>query len=246
MVPLKIVTIAILFFLLAEFRAAAQEINIKRIELEHEKVYLIYDLQDTTRGRHYTVNLYSSKDNFINPLVNISGDWGLEVLPGNNRKIVINAKQEFGGDLNEKLAFELRGKVYIPFIRLDGFNAFQKFKRLKHYDLHWSGGRPQNILNFELYRGEKRVHTFSGIANEGKYSLLFPADTRPGKNYRFRITDSKNKDEIVNTSTFTIRRKIPLIYKAVPAVAAATALYLLVKPEEECPDCIPYFPETKK
>jgi hypothetical protein len=242
MAPLKTFGIVFIFGLLGRLHTVAQELNVKRIELEHENVYLIYDLQDTTRGRYYTINVYSSMDNFINPLKSISGDWGLEVLPGNNRKLVINAKEEFGADLNEKLAFELRAKVYIPFIRLEGFNHFQKFKRVKHYDVHWTGGRSRNILNFELYKGEKKIHTFSGIANQGKYSLLFPANTKPGKNYHFRITDSKNKDEIVITRTFAIRRKVPLIFKAVPAVTAGVVLYILLKPEEDCPECLDDFP----
>jgi hypothetical protein len=245
MVPLKIFCIACIFCQLGQLRAVAQEINVKRIELEHEKVSLVYDLQDTTRGRHYTINVYSSRDNFINPLKNISGDWGLEVPPGNNHKIVFNVKEEFGADFNEKLAFELRGKVYVPFIRLDGFNHFRKFTRLKHYEIHWSGGRPQNVLNLGLYKGEKKVHVFPGIANEGQYSLFFPASTKPGKNYHFRITDSKNKDEIVNTGSFAIRRKVPLIFKLIPAAAAGSLLYILLKPEQDCAGCIADFPPPK-
>ncbi len=219
--------------------AIAQDIVIKRMELENEKVFLFYELKDTARSRYYTVNLYSSRDNYINPLQKISGDFGLEIPPGDSRKIEINIKEEFGASFEGKVAFELRAKVYIPFIRLDKLN--EKFKRGKPYEIHWSGGRPQNILNFELLKGEEKITSFSGIGNTGKYNLIFPPDTKPGGNYHFRISDSKNKDEIVNTSKFTIARKFPLLFKAVPVMMIGGALYFFLKPKPECEGCLPDF-----
>ena len=230
------------FFMAFNAESNAQDILIKRVELENEKVYLFYQLKDTTRGRNYTVNLYSSRDNFINPFQKLRGDAGLEVVPGDERKIEVNIKEEFGEGFEGKVAFELRAKVYIPFIRLDGFNDYKKFKRGKPYEIHWSGGRPQNVLNFELYRGENKITAFTNIANAGKYNLVFSPDTKPGSNYRFRISDSKNRDEVVNTGTFTIARKVPLLLKVVPAVAVGSVLYFALKPKPACEGCLVDFP----
>lgn len=230
------------FFMAFNAESNAQDILIKRVELENEKVYLFYQLKDTTRGRNYTVNLYSSRDNFINPFQKLQGDAGLEVVPGDERKIEVNIKEEFGEGFEGKVAFELRAKVYIPFIRLDGFNDYKKFKRGKPYEIHWSGGRPQNVLNFELYRGENKITAFTNIANAGKYNLVFSPDTKPGSNYRFRISDSKNRDEVVNTGTFTIARKVPLLLKVVPAVAVGSVLYFALKPKPACEGCLVDFP----
>ena len=221
----------------------AQDVQIKRIELEQDKLYLHYSLVDTTRGRHYTVNLYSSRDNYINPIQHLRGDAGLEILPGSNRKIEVNIKDEFGPEFDGKLSFELRAKVYIPFIRLHGFGDFKKFKRGKPYEIQWSGGRPQNVLNFELFKGDQKVHTFSGIPNGGKYTILFPMDTKPAKNYSFRISDSKNKDEVVNTTAFAVKRKIPMIVKVIPVFAIGGVVYFLTKPKPECEGCLPNFPD---
>jgi hypothetical protein len=221
----------------------AQEVSIRRVELENEKVYLYYDLADTTRGRVYSVNLYSSRDNFINPLQKLRGDFGIEIVPGNNKKIEVNAQEEFGASFEGKVAFELRAKVYIPFIRLDGFNG-SKFKRGKPYEIRWTGGRPQNVLNFDLYEGEQKINTFSNIPNAGKYNLVFPSDTKPGSKYRFRISDSKNKDEVVNTGEFSVTRKVSLAVKAIPAlVVVGGVMYLVLKPEpDDCPGCLEDFP----
>ena len=175
--------------LLAGFRAGAQDIVVKRIELENEKVILFYELQDTTRSRYYTVNLYSSRDNFLNPLQKLKGDFGLEVVPGRDRKIEFNAKEEFGDSFEGKVGFELRAKVYIPFIRLEDFN--HKYKRGKPVEIHWSGGRPQNVLNFDLYRGTDKITSFTNIPNGGKYNLVFPTDIKPSGDYRFRISGTE-------------------------------------------------------
>src|SRR5262245_39509252 len=74
--------------------AQAQDVFIKRIELENEFVTLFYELKDTVRDRYYTVNLYSSRDNFLNPLQKLQGDVGIEVPPGVDRKIIVNARDE--------------------------------------------------------------------------------------------------------------------------------------------------------
>lgn len=234
--------IIILLVCLASTCVNGQELTIKRVELENENVFLLYDLQDTTQGRRYTINLYSSRDNFITPLQKITGDIGLEIIPGSNRKIRVNIKEEFGQEFEGKLAFELRARVYIPFIRLESFKKNQQYKRGKPYEIRWSGGRPQNVLNFDLYKGDQRVNTFSGIPNGGKYTILFPMDTRPGSDYHFRISDSKNKDEVVNTNDFRISRKIPLLMKALPAVAVGGVMYFLFQPKEDCEECLPDFP----
>ena len=51
---------------------------------------------------------------------------------------------------------------------------------------------------------------------------------KPGKNYRFRISDSKNEDEVVFTNRFVIKRRVPLFLKALPVIMAGSVLYLML------------------
>src|SRR5882724_3153880 len=97
--------------------AQAQEFAIKKVEVATDKVFIFYDLIDTISSRTYTVNIYSSRDSYVSPLQKVQGDLGLEVKPGRNRKITWNAKDELGGDFEGKVGLEVRGKLYIPFIR---------------------------------------------------------------------------------------------------------------------------------
>lgn len=239
------VAVAVVLLALGEF-TYGQEFNIRKVELAGENLNIYYDLRDTVAGHTYTINAYSSIDNFVNPLTKVSGDLGLQVRPGLNKKIVWNAKQELGPEFEGKVGLEIRGKIFIPFVQLKNFSEYKVFKRLRKYPITWSGGTTRNVLNFDLIRNDKVVYTFAGIGNDGNYDLIFPGDTRPGKNYHLRISDSKNRDEVIVTEQFTIRRKFPLLLKVIPLAAAGAVIYLLLPepPEEEIVD--PSTPPEKK
>jgi hypothetical protein len=220
----------------------AQDISIQQIEFEGQTITFSYSLSDTTRGRTYAVNLFSSKDNFTNPLQKVSGDIGIDIVPG-IKKIVWNAGEEFGATFQGAVSFEIRSKVYVPFIRLQGFEKTQK--RGVPFDVTWTGGRPHNILRFDLLQGDERIATFSNIANSGHCTLTIPSNVRFGENYRFRIYDPKNGEDVVYSSHFTVTRRIPLLFKVLPGALLAGAGYLIwnsASGSDE--DEIPEFPAT--
>lgn len=203
--------------------AAGQTFSIGRIELLDQKVVIHFDLMDSVAGRSYTLRVYSSVDNFINPLTQLTGDVGLEVKPGKDKKIIWNPA-EFGSEYEGSVSLEIRGRVFIPFVRFSGLEEYRIFKRGKGYDLTWSGGTQQNVLNFDLYKGDKKVTTFPNIANVGHYKMTLPKDIKPGKDYRLRVSDTKNKDEVVTTGTFAVKRKTPLLLKLLPVAVVGVIL----------------------
>lgn len=234
-------------FIFVSQSTAAQNFSIKRVELDGDNVNLYYDLLDTTARRTYTINVFSSRDNYITALDKVSGDLGLEVKPGANKKISWNTREELGGAFEGEVGLEIRGRVYIPFVRLDG--QYASFKRLKPYEMTWTGGTQQNILNFDLYKGEEKITSFPNIANVGHYTLTIPSSVKPGKGYFFKITDTKNKDQIVNTTAFTVKRKFPLVLKAIPvALVGGLVYYLVTRPTETTneKDPIPGAPDPRQ
>ncbi len=121
---------------------ADQDLKIKQVEfLEDGSVSLTYDLLDNQTDRKYTIYLYSSVDNYIQPLTNVSGDAGSEVAVGGNKKIKWNALQELGDDFKGDVSLEIKAKLYVPFIELEGFNNYKVVKRGLPYEITWSGGR---------------------------------------------------------------------------------------------------------
>jgi hypothetical protein len=220
---------------------SAQEFAIKKIEISAELITLHYDLIDTVHDHTYTVYVYSSRDNFLVPLEKLSGDHGLRVRPGENRKIVWKAKEDLGATFEGDVELEIRGRIYIPFLHLEKFKDSQLRKR--GFLVKWSGGSSNNILNFQLHRSDgKLVHTFENIANAREHKFVIPSSVRPGTNYYFRISDSKNKDQAVESQTFRIKRRVPQLLKVVATFVAGGIIYYLVTREDKKIDGPPDHP----
>ncbi len=202
----------------------AQQLDVKRVELKGDEVIIYYALLDSMAGRTYSINLYTSQDKYVNPQTHVSGDHGIEVKPGVQRKLIWNAKKELGENFNDKISIELRARLFIPFIK---FDSFEKIKKGKPTEVTWRGGTPQNILNFELWRNDERVLVIPNIPNAQHAQIEIPGSVKPGKNYTFKIVDSKNKDLAIQTSPFIIKPKMPLLVKVLPILAVGGAIVLL-------------------
>ena len=236
--PLLMLLLFSITFSSGSFVTYAQEFSIKKVELDGTKINVYYDLMDSVAGRTYTVSIYASKDNFIAPLTKVSGDMGLEVKPGGNKKIVWNAQQELGADFEGKVGLEVRGRLYIPFVRFSGFEDYKVLKRGKPYQLTWSGGTRQNVLNFDLYKDEEKIYTIPNVANVGNHEISIPTSVKPGKGYKFKISDSKNKDEVVYTSSFILKRKVSLAVKIIPILGLGVVATILSGNKNSSPENI--------
>jgi hypothetical protein len=199
------------------FVAEAQTVSIKKIELAGEKVIVHYDLEDSNPNNEYKLDLYASKDNFIAPLTKVKGNVGPEVKPGLDRKIEWNIIEEYG-PYKGKLSLEIKGKVYIPFVKLQNFNTSKSYKRGSNNNLGWKPGN-NNPINIELFKGGQRVAGDMNMPNNGSHTLYIPSNSKPGKDYRLKITDSKNAEDILYTDNFTVKPKVPLLLKILPVLA---------------------------
>ncbi len=197
--------------------------------LNKGNVELTYDITDTNPAHKYTVRLYSSKDNYVQPLARVTGDVGVAVPVGGNKKVVWEARQELDSGFNGSVSLELKGQIYIPFLTLNQFEDFGIFKRGKPYDITWSGGRGDNVMNFDLYRGKDKVWTQPDVANSGKLKLTIPKNIKPGKKYLFRISDAKDPDEVIFTNTFSVTREIPQGLKVGAALLVAGGIYFILQ-----------------
>lgn len=207
---------------------SAQEIELNRVFVKDGKVHFNYNLHDQEANKKYQLRLYGSQDNFISPLNFVKGDVGLEVSPGQNKEIVWNASEALGPDFNGQMSFELRARVYVPFVSLNDFNEFKVMKRSLDYEITWTGGRSTNVLTIDLYKGEQKMVSYPNIANAGNYTLEIPRSLKPGKDYRMKISDKNNKDEVVFSDYFTVKRRIPVLLQSVPGLIVVAGVYFLV------------------
>jgi hypothetical protein len=195
----------------------AQKVNITKVELAGEKIIVHYDLDDNNPINSYKLDLYASRDNYATPLSKVKGDVGMEVKPGYSRKIEWNVVEEYG-PYKGKLSIEIRGKVYIPFVKLQNFDTEKGYKRGSNHNLSWKPGN-SNPINIELYKGGQRISGDMNQPNNGGHTFYFPSNVKPGKDYRLKISDSRNTDEVFFTGNFRIKPKVPTLLKVVGAAA---------------------------
>lgn len=218
--------------------AHAQVVNIKKIELSGDKITVLYDLDDSNPNNEYLLNLYTSKDNFNTPVAKVKGDVGGEIKPGVNKRIEWNIREEYGSYRGE-LQLEVRGKVFIPFVKIQSFGHGKSFKRGKPYELAWRPGNT-NPVHIEVFKASQRVGGELNLPNNGKHTINLGSNLKPGK-YKLKVTDSRKSDDFVMTQEFKVKRKFPLFFKLVPVLGAGAAAALLLggSGDEE----LPGFPE---
>jgi Ser-Thr-rich glycosyl-phosphatidyl-inositol-anchored membrane family len=204
----------------------AQSVTIKNIELAGEKIIVSYDLDDSNPNNEYQLSLYASKDKFSAPLTKVKGDIGDAVKPGADRKVEWNLIEEYG-TYKGKISLEIRGRVFVPFVKLRDFDTSTKYKRGKTYPVAWRPGNT-NPIHIELYRGSQKVSGELNHPNNGEYALSIDSKVKPGKDYRLKITDSKRNDEIVYSEYFTVIPKVPFALKLVPVIAIIGGVAVLV------------------
>jgi hypothetical protein len=219
----------IALLLIISFPSAAQELKIRQVSVKAGDVYIQYELLDDDLSHRYVIGLYTSADDYINPVTEVEGDAGIDLTIGGNKQIIWHASKELGADYNGKLALEVKGKLYVPFVRLNDFENISTIKRDRPKQVTWIAGRGSNVLTWDLFNDKNEVvHTFTNIANVGEYELTIPKDIKPGKGYYLRITDQNNKEDVVKTPPFKIARKVPLYINAGIAVTAAIVGYFVI------------------
>lgn len=195
---------------------SAQTVTIKKIELASEKVIIHYDLEDANTNHEYLLNVFSSKDDFTSPLAKVTGDVGQEIKPGADKKISWDIAREYG-TYKGRIALEIRGKVYVPFVKLQNFDTEKSYKRGKTYVFNTKVGST-NPIHVELFNGSQRVSGDMNHPNNGTYALSIPLQAKKGDNYRLKITDSRNNEEVIYSPFFKVRPRIPLLIKVLPIV----------------------------
>ncbi|MFZ5998910.1 MAG: Ser-Thr-rich GPI-anchored membrane family protein [Bacteroidota bacterium] len=206
----------------------AQAVSVTKVELSGNKVIVYYELDDNNPNNEYLMSLYASKDNFATPLTKVKGDVGPEVKPGAGKKIEWAITEEYGEYVG-KLALEVRGKVYVPVVKLQNFDAAKVYKRGKSYDLTWKAGG-NNPINIELYKGGQRIEGTVNHPNNGAYTLFIPAHAKRGDDYRLKISDAKNSEDIVYSNFFRVRPKVSMLLKAgLPLVLIGGIIAILPK-----------------
>ncbi len=206
----------------------SQKLDIDFIEMAGRNIVVHYTLDDGANStRQFLVQLYSSQDNFTIPLTRVSGDFGSEILAGVDRKIVWDITKELGASYQGNIALELRGRVYVPFVKINDIEDGRVFKRGKNYPINWTSGNLSGQVNIELFnQGGERQWGENNVPNVGKFDWYLPGSIKKGKNYILKFTNIKDRNDVAYSKPFTIKPKIPFLIKAAGVAVLAVAVEL--------------------
>ncbi len=218
----------IIFLLLAAATLAnGQELDSVTMSFENGKVVVRYDFLDGDEGVDYELYLYSSHDNFNKPLQYTTGDVGKKIKPGRGKVIIWDAQKELGTFKGE-LSLKIKGSKYIPFVVFENIRENQKIKRGAPYEIRWKNNSKSEEVLLKILRYGVPVTEPVVIENTGRYIWDVPLDMKAGKGYTVQIHDVKNQLREESSNSFTVRRKVGLAYKIVPAAVVAGAAVILL------------------
>ena len=223
------------FLSLIALPSSGQEMNIDYIEFSGRNVVVHYNLDDgANSSRQFLVQLYSSQDNYSTPLTRITGDFGTEVSSGFDKKIVWDITKELGPTYKGEIALELRGRVYVPFVKIQELDEGKVFKRGKNYPLNWTSGNLSGQVNIELFNDkEDRLWGENNVANVGKFDWFIPTSIKKGSNYKLKFTNTKDRNDVVYSKPFVIKPKIPLLAKVAAIGVVAVAVELAISSQSK-------------
>lgn len=197
--------------------ARAQRITNVQAQLVGDYVSIRYDLAGEIPGQVFEVALYSSHNEFSQPLQQVRGAIGPDITPGREKTIEWGAQKELTRFTGE-VTFEVRANLTYSPIAIQNPQVESVFRRGHAYKLQWKGGLAGEKLRLELIRDGFPNQVIDNVANTGTYSWRVAEETPIAENYRLKITAQSNN--VLNTKTsdlFAIKRRIPLVAKFIPA-----------------------------
>ena len=186
------------------------------------KAIVTYDVIGTKANQTYTIDLYSSHNNFASPLKNVTGDVGKNIKAGTGKKIIWDAASElteFSGDISFKIKGEL---IPLPLTLLSPISGTSA-KRGKPIKILWEGGKYDQVVHFELLKGNDRVIDIGETKNTGEFVWGIPKKLSKAY-YTIRISSGQ---ETKQSGLFKVKSRTPLIVKILPLLAAGGAAVVL-------------------
>lgn len=213
--------------LMATGAAWAQRITLQQVEIADGKITIRYDLEGSNSNQKFLINLFTSYDQFNKPLNYVTGDVGVDVSPGLDKKIVWDISKELG-KYKGNLTFEVRGRVYVPFVRITQFEKGKVFRRGKSYPITWTSGNQSGNVDIEVFQEQERIFGDNNLPNNGNYNMFIPNSTKPGT-YTIKFTNVKDRSDVVYSEPFSIKPKISTVVKMVGGVAVVGGLAVIIK-----------------
>ena len=203
-----------------------------------EKMVITYDLNATDAGQKFKVSLFSSHDNYTQPLTLLTGDAGDNVLPGKNHRVTWDVKNSVRPGFEGEIRIKVKAVRLVPVMEPVKTEAASKlvikpliqnsYKKGSTIHVSWAGGQAGDKLLIELLKGGEVQQKIAEKANSPQtWSWLVPKDMKAGKDYVVRVTNSSRGEDRAVSQVFTIKPKIPMLLKVAPVMVIGAAVYVI-------------------
>ena len=207
----------------------AQEFKNITASFDGEKILISYDLIPGGNEAQYSVAVYSSHDNYAVRLINVIGDVGKNINPGNGKNITWYLKRELTANFSDNLVFKLvaepMGASRTPATAVSFIYPVKNddLKKGKDVKIQWRGGDPEDVFQLSLYEGERQLKDISKTENNNSYTWNVPKTLEKGKNYKLKLTNVKNSGDYTYSGEFQVKKGTPFYIFAIPVAAGAIA-----------------------
>ena len=186
------------------------------------KVLLSYDVVGAKPNQSFSLDLYSSHNNFSTPLKHVSGDIGKNIPTGTGKKVNWDAAAELG-NFNGQVTFKVKGEMIPLAFELKGPVNGASARRGKNMNILWEGGKPDQVVLFELLKDNNRVLSLGETKNSGQYAWRIPKKFAKGT-YSIKLTAGQ---EVKQSALFKVKARIPMLVKLLPILAVGGAVVVL-------------------
>jgi len=213
-------------------------VNVYVLPVFKSDLVVYYSLEGEKPGDRYQVDLYCSIDGFTEPLTNVTGEVGDNVLAGNDKKILWVIDNEARLSKTE-LKFEVRAKLFNPLIKINDLTAGKVFKIGKTYSLSWQSLKKLDKLKITLYNGRKRMWTEAVTETRKEYNWAIPKTVKPGDYYRFKFSNNNDSTDVLYSPIFRIKQRMSPISKIACGATIGIVTYFILNSKKQGPTELP-------
>ncbi|MFT5954811.1 MAG: hypothetical protein ACI8QD_001661 [Cyclobacteriaceae bacterium] len=219
---LSLVSLLILFSITKSY---AQSVSSVEVSIVEDDLHVTYNMSGLSTGQKFNVEIYSSLDNYTSPLSDdrITGDLGSDIiLEGGNLIVIADPLESLGaitGDLNFKIRANL---IYNPVNVIEPV-AYFKQKRLKDFNVVWSGGLGGEQVKFDIYKDNQLIqdNVFTTVNNRSAEFKM--PKLALGAGYTMMM-EFESLNQEVAIPDFEIKRKSSIFSKVFKIVLLAAAV----------------------
>ena len=106
------------------------------------------------------------------------------------------------------------------------------YKRGDALEIRWTGGNPEDQYALDLYSGKYHYLHIGELKNSGVYPWIIPKDAKPGKEFKFKLTNTNDFSDFSFGQSFEIKRRVPIVAWIVPGGLLITGAVILLLKED--------------